>query len=58
MATPVKKPGQGEGDTGQDRTEAKAAVGGRSPQPGSAEESLGEQLLREARAGHAEFVAG
>ena len=28
------------------------------PQPGPAEESLGAQLIREAREGHAEFVTG
>ena len=47
MATRRNSKGQPHGDPPQP-----------SAEPASGEESLGDQLIREAREGHAEFVAG
>ena len=58
MTSPVRRPQQPQDEASHDTTDPNATLGRRPPEPASTEESLGDQLIREAREGHAEFVAG
>src|SRR5688500_17486653 len=58
MTTPGRTPQQPENDPGHVGTALNSSLGRRPPESASPDEPLGEQLIREAREGHAEFVAG